>query len=96
MRALEENEVGAYVAHRLAVAGFAGGRSLLSAGALAALHRASRGFPRLVNILMHKAMLLAYGEGCWSIERGHIRGAASDTPAAAPLRRWWWRLRFGG
>jgi MSHA biogenesis protein MshM len=96
MRGLQENEVGAYVAHRLAVAGFAGGRSLLSVGALGALHRASRGVPRLVNILMHKAMLLAYGEGRWSVERRHIRAAASDTPAAAPLRKWWWRLGFGG
>ena len=94
MRGLEENEVGAYVAHRLAVAGFSG-RSLLSAGALSALHRASRGVPRLVNILMHKAMLLAYGEGCWTVERHHVRGAASDTPAAAPLRRWGWKLGFG-
>jgi len=94
LRGLEENEVGAYVAHRLAVAGF-NGRSLLSAGALSALHRASRGVPRLVNILMHKAMLLAYGEGRWTVERGHVRGAASDTPAAAPLRKWGWKLGFG-
>ena len=94
LRGLEENEVGAYVAHRLAVAGF-NGRSLLSAGALSALHRASRGVPRLVNILMHKAMLLAYGEGHWTVERGHVRGAASDTPAAAPLRKWGWKLGFG-
>ncbi len=94
MRALEENEVGAYVAHRLAVAGFTG-RSLLSPGALRLLHRASRGVPRLVNILMHKAMLLAYGEGRWTLERGHLRAAAFDTPAAAPLGKWWWRLGLG-
>lgn len=94
MRGLEENEVGSYVAHRLAVGGFTG-RSLLSPGALRLLHRASRGVPRLVNILMHKAMLLAYGEGRWTIERSHVRAAAVDTPAAAPLGKWWWRLGFG-
>jgi MSHA biogenesis protein MshM len=94
MVGLQENEVGAYVAHRLAVAGFTG-RSLLSSGALRALHRASRGLPRLINVLMHKALLLAYGEGLWVIERRHVREAAADTPAANPPARAWWRLGFG-
>jgi MSHA biogenesis protein MshM len=94
MHGLEENEVGAYVSHRLAVGGFTG-RALLSPAALHALHRASRGIPRLVNILMHKAMLLAYGEGRWTVERRDLQAAASDTPAAAPLGRWWWRMGFG-
>jgi MSHA biogenesis protein MshM len=93
MHGLEESEVGAYVSHRLAVAGFTG-RALLSAGALRTLHRASGGIPRLVNVLMHKSMLLAYGEGRWSVERTDIRGAACDTPAAAAPARWW-RLGFG-
>jgi MSHA biogenesis protein MshM len=93
MRGLEENEVGAYVSHRLAVAGFTG-RALLSAAALRTLHHASGGIPRLVNVLMHKAMLLAYGEGRWSVERRDLRAAASDTPAAATAGRWW-RLGFG-
>jgi MSHA biogenesis protein MshM len=94
MRALQQNEVGAYVAHRLAVAGFSG-RSPLSYGALRALHRSSRGLPRLVNILMHKAMLLAYGEGRWTIERRDVRAAAADTPAAAACGKGWWRLGLG-
>jgi MSHA biogenesis protein MshM len=88
MQGLEEGEVGAYVSHRLAVGGFTG-RALLSPSALRALHRASRGIPRLVNVLMHKAMLLAYGEGRWTVERGDIRAAATDTPAAVPPSRWW-------
>jgi MSHA biogenesis protein MshM len=93
MLGLEESEVGAYVLHRLAVAGFTG-RALLSLPALRLLHRASSGVPRLVNVLMHKAMMLAYGEGRWSVERADISAAASDTPAVAPLGRWW-RLGFG-
>ncbi len=51
--------------------------------------------PRLVNILMHKAMLLAYGEGRWTLERAHVRAAVNDTPAAAPQGRWWWKGGFG-
>ena len=40
-------------------------------------------------MLAHKAMLLAYGEGRWTVERRDIRAAAVDTPAAARLGRWW-------
>jgi MSHA biogenesis protein MshM len=94
MKGLEESEVGAYVSHRLAVAGFTG-RALLAARTLRALHRASGGIPRLVNVLMHKSMLLAYGEGRWTVELTDIKAAACDTPAASSLGRWW-RLGFGG
>ena len=86
---LAEDEVGAYVSHRLAVAGYRGPQ-ILRSPTLRELHRASRGVPRLVNILMHKAMLLAYGENRRLIEKRHMRAAIADTPAATPPRRWWW------
>ena len=91
LEGLAEEEVDAYVAHRLAVAGHAGG-ALLSASARRTLHRASRGLPRLINILMHKAMLLAYGEGAQAVGRRHLRGAIADTPSASRPRPWWWPL----
>ena len=86
---LDKDEMGAYVMHRIAVAGYSG-PPLVRAREVGALHRASRGVPRLVNILMHKAMLLAYGENCRVIESRHVRAAVQDTPAATPDRRWWW------
>lgn len=90
---MDADEVAAYVAHRLAVAGYVGPR-LFARGASALLHRASRGTPRLINIIAHKAMLLAFGEGRSRIERRDVRAATEDTPAAEPLRPWWWpRLR---
>ena len=92
LKGLGRDELGAYVAHRLAVAGYSG-PPLIEAGALRALHEASRGVPRLVNILAHKALLVAYGEGERSVKRRHVRAAVEDTPAAASARRWWWPLR---
>ena len=89
LEGLAEHEVAAYVAHRLAVAGHARG-PLLSASARRTLHRASRGLPRLINILMHKAMLLAYGEGAQALGRRHLSGAIADTPSASRPRPWWW------
>jgi len=88
LRSLEEDEVGAYFAHRLQVAGYAG-RSLLTNPARRSLYRASRGLPRLVNILAHKALLLIYGEGSTRIEMRHVNTAAFDTPAAVQPRPWW-------
>jgi MSHA biogenesis protein MshM len=91
LEGLAEEEVAAYVAHRLAVAGHAGA-PLLSAAARRSLHRASRGLPRLINILMHKALLLAYGEGALVVGRRHLKGAIADTPSASRPRPWWWLL----
>lgn len=88
LRGLDADEVGTYVAHRLTVAGYRGER-LFSDGALRALHRASRGVPRLVNILAHKALLALFGEGAERVERRHVRLAAADTPSARPPGRWW-------
>ena len=83
---LSRDDLDFYVAHRLRVAGFAGAR-LFSRGALARLYAASGGIPRLVNIMSHKALMLAYGEGRQQVSRRHVALAASDTVAAG--RRWW-------
>jgi len=88
LQALDEDEVGAYFLHRLRVAGYAG-PALLTPGARRSLYRASRGLPRLVNILSHKALLLLYGDGGERLEGQHIRAAVLDTPAAFQPRRWW-------
>jgi len=86
--ALEPDELDYYLAHRLRVAGYRGNR-LFTRPAVRALHYASGGIPRLVNILAHKALLLAYGEGVQQVLPQHVRTAAGDTPAAKRGRRWW-------
>jgi MSHA biogenesis protein MshM len=84
---LREDEVGAYVAHRLTVAGYRA-PALLAPDARSALHRASRGVPRLINILMHKAMMVAFGAGSSVVGRTHVRAAVDDTPSATPMSCW--------
>lgn len=90
---LRRDELDLYVAHRLAIAGYQGGR-LFSGAALRQLYRASGGVPRLVNILAHKSMLLTFGEGMAQAEARHVRAAVADTPAARQLP-WWFRLALG-
>ena len=69
-----------YLSHRLHVAGYPGSR-LFDGAAVKALHGASGGVPRLVNILAHKALMLTYGEGRQQVRAAHVRAAARDTVA---------------
>lgn len=85
---LTKDDMEFYVSHRLRVAGYAGSR-LFNHGAIRALQTASGGVPRLVNILSHKALMLAYGEGRQQVNARHIKAAASDT-AAARKTNWPW------
>jgi MSHA biogenesis protein MshM len=87
LKALTRAEVADYVAHRLTIAGYSG-PAVFSPAALRAIHLASRGVPRLVNILAHKALLVVFGEGGRSVDRRHVRAAVEDTPTAT--WRWWW------
>jgi len=89
LKALARHEVADYVAHRLTVAGYSGA-ALFSDAALKAIHRASRGVPRLVNILAHKSLLLTYGEGARRAERRQVLAAVEDTPSAR-VPWWWWK-----
>src|SRR5262249_30851133 len=90
--ALSREELDFYLAHRLRVAGYGGGR-LFAPGAVSALYKASKGLRRLVNIIAHKTLLLVFGEGAHEVLPRHIRAAVRDTPAAHPVRHsWWWGL----
>ena len=68
------------------VAGYAGDR-LFERGSLDALYRHSGGVPRLINVIAHKALLAAYGEGAPRVSRKHVARAAQDTPAAIQRNR---------
>ncbi|MEI7614269.1 MAG: AAA family ATPase [Betaproteobacteria bacterium] len=85
---VQKSEIENYVAHRLRVAGYRGD-GLFSKAALRALQRSSRGTPRLINILAHKALLAVFGEGRLLVKRRHVRLAQKDTEGAHPLG-WLW------
>ena len=89
--ALSRKEVEYYVAHRLRVAGYVG-QPLFTPRALRLIYRATRGVPRLVNIVAHKCLLVVYGEGGHEAGARHVRLAANDTPSARQLRTLWWRV----
>jgi MSHA biogenesis protein MshM len=78
IKPMDREALGHYLNYRLTVAGY-GGEPLFTNMALASLHRNSRGVPRLVNVLSHKALMSAYGRGEHLICAHHVRRAASDT-----------------
>jgi MSHA biogenesis protein MshM len=70
--------VSGYLTHRLAVAGFRGDR-LFDARVTRQIHRVCHGVPRLINIIAHKCLLAAYGEGRAQVGRSHLQRAVEDT-----------------
>ena len=104
LQPLNREGVEEYIQHRLAVAGYDGPK-VFEPKALDELARASRGVPRLINILAHKALMAAFGEGELRVSRAHARAAIADTDdaqmAASTGSRWasvthWFKRLFGG
>lgn len=67
------------------------GAALFDGRALRRLWRASRGIPRLINILAQKCLMLAYGRGVRRIDSALVRLAIRDTDDArrGRLTLWW-------
>ncbi|HMM78070.1 MAG TPA: AAA family ATPase [Gammaproteobacteria bacterium] len=82
---LDRRGVDAYLSHRLAVAGYEGVR-LFQRRAIEEIAQGSRGVPRLINILAHKSLMAAYGQGLAAVERRHAQLAVEDTIDARRVR----------
>ena len=95
LKPLDKHSMGIYINHRLRAAGLSLERfpdgGIFSSKAINSLLRASRGVPRLANILAHKAMMLAYGRGSFKVETVDVKKAAKDTDDVT-FHHWWWAL----
>jgi general secretion pathway protein A len=74
---LDDDETTAYVLHRLRVAGRGDG-ALFLPEALREVHRRSAGFPRLINIICDRALLVTYTEGERQVSPRDVRQAARE------------------
>ena len=81
LRAMTASEVEHYINHRMSVAGYKGAQ-LFPTPLAKKLAKASKGIPRLVNVLCHKMLMLAYGQGQYAITDEHLRLAIKDTEDA--------------
>lgn len=93
LRALSQNELPAYVAHRLSVAGVDG--QLFPPSSIKRLYRLTKGIPRLVNIICDRALLGAYVQRESRVEAGTLGKAANEvfgeTPDARSTAAWYSR-----
>ncbi|MGN1356432.1 MAG: ExeA family protein [Succinivibrionaceae bacterium] len=81
LRPLNLMETSAYINYRLHASGYSGA-PLFTGGAISCIWKASRGIPRLINVLCHKSLMLAYGSGVLRIKKKTVRYAIEDTPDA--------------
>jgi MSHA biogenesis protein MshM len=99
LRALDVSDATRYLNERLGVAGYRG-EPLFAPAAVRQLVRGSGGIPRLLNILAHKALMVAFGEGVRQVRSRHARRAQRDTESAFPFlrlrsRRMGWAMAAG-
>jgi len=83
-----------YVKHRLTVAGYRG-VEVFNRGVCKELFKATLGTPRMVNVLCHKCLMLAYGEGAEAVSKKHMQLAIKDTDACIQTPRFNWHYAFG-
>ena len=69
-----------YIEYRLQRSGY-NGPPLFQRSAMSLLHRAAGGVPRMINVLAHKALLVAFAEQIKHIQQRHIRLAVYDHKA---------------
>ena len=81
LQPIDAEGIAAYLQHRLLVAG-GNGEVGFDSGAVKQLYRGSGGFPRLINILAHKALMLGYGQGVKQIGAMQVKAAIADTEGA--------------
>ena len=78
---LNQVQVGEYLAHRLQRAGQPVRITpTFTPEAVACMHRYSGGVPRMINVVAHKCLMLAFGEVAHEVNADHVRWSAADTP----------------
>jgi MSHA biogenesis protein MshM len=95
LRALSGSEIEHYISERLKQAGYRGAR-LFSPKVCQQISQASRGIPRLINILSHKLLILSYGQQHYKITSALVKEAIADTEDAYAEKTLsvWWALLF--
>lgn len=85
LSALDRDETAQYIAHRLSTASGGRARRILTASALKAVYAYTQGVPRRINVLCHRALLVAYAQDSTSITRKIVKQAIEEIES--PRRR---------
>lgn len=89
---LNREETGAYIRHRLQVAGMPAGQELFPQRVVRGVYARTRGIPRLINVLCDRILLGAYGRNDSKANMATLRSAAREVlgeeKAASSSWRW--------
>lgn len=100
LNAMQAEEVGPYVYHRLAVAGALDPRGIFPAQVIARLHQISKGIPRVINLVCDRALLGAYAKETRVIDLETLNTAADEVLGTdffgLKTRRIWNPVLMGG
>ena len=91
---LNQEETGAYIHHRLQVAGMAADRVIFPPRVVRGIYQRTRGIPRLINVLCDRILLGAYGRNKSRADMSMLRQAAREVlgeEATAGESRGWLR-----
>ena len=93
LRALSDKETEHYIGQRLKQAGYRGAL-LFNSKVCRKISLASRGIPRLINVLCHKILMISYGQQHYKITSKLVQQAAADTEDAYPVQKlkYWWMV----
>ena len=89
LRPLSQEETGAYVMHRLAIAG--GAAVSFSPQALRRIHRITGGIPRVINLVCDRALLAAFSAHTNRVTPAHVVHAAETldlADARTSFKKW--------
>jgi len=75
---LDRADTGRYVAHRVTTAAGGRPRTLFTRGAIGQVYAFSRGVPRLINIICHRSLLVAFAGDRTRVTRGTVRRAIKE------------------
>jgi general secretion pathway protein A len=93
---LNLEETGAYIRHRLEVAGMTPGRDVFPASVVRGIYKRTRGIPRLINVLCDRILLGAYGRNKTRADQSMLALAAREVMGEPPDpgMNWRWPLVF--
>ena len=88
---LNLEETGAYIRHRLEVAGMTPGRDVFPASVVRGIYKRTRGIPRLINVLCDRILLGAYGRNKTRADQSMLNLAAREVMGEQPGSGMSWR-----
>lgn len=88
---LDRAETAKYVEHRVTTAAGGRPRTLFTRGAIGQIYGYSRGVPRLINIICHRSLLVAFANDSTRVTRGTVRRAIRELQEPRRVRPDRWR-----